>query len=155
MVIFGAPIVGRYGYFRIIRCSFVFKICSGLIMFFIGRSNPWLLMLFILLDTWVSPSIHVTGTGHIIKFYSVLQMNCLIQRQIYTHVLIINWPPFVCHPRYRSLSHTRTHAHTCARGHARTHARHARTHARTHTHTQTHTHTHTHTHAISKSSVPM
>lgn len=51
MVIFGAPIVGRFGYFRIIRCSFVFKICSGLLMFLIGPSNPWLLMLFILLDT--------------------------------------------------------------------------------------------------------
>nr|KAG5709740.1 hypothetical protein BaRGS_027765 [Batillaria attramentaria] len=51
MVIFGAPIVGRFGYFRIIRCSFVYKICSGLVMYFIGPSNPWLLMLFIMLDT--------------------------------------------------------------------------------------------------------
>ncbi|KAL8616941.1 hypothetical protein ACOMHN_041859 [Nucella lapillus] len=51
MVIFGAPMVAQFGYFRMIRASFVYKMLSGLVMFFLGRSNPWLLMLFILLDT--------------------------------------------------------------------------------------------------------
>ncbi|XP_076458236.1 transmembrane protein 180-like [Babylonia areolata] len=51
MVIFGAPIVGRFGYFRTIRVSFVYKMGSGVLMYLLGRSNPWLLMLFILLDT--------------------------------------------------------------------------------------------------------
>lgn len=51
MVIFGTPIVGRFGYFRIIRGSFVYKICSGFVMYTIGPSNPWILMLFIMLDT--------------------------------------------------------------------------------------------------------
>nr|KAG5709737.1 hypothetical protein BaRGS_027762 [Batillaria attramentaria] len=52
LVIFGTPFVGRVGYFRAIRYNFVWKVFGGLAMYFIlGPSNPWLLMLFILLDT--------------------------------------------------------------------------------------------------------
>ncbi|KAK7112207.1 hypothetical protein V1264_011692 [Littorina saxatilis] len=52
LVIFGTPLVGRLGYFRVIRYSFVWKIAGGMIMYFlVGPSNPWLVMLFILLDS--------------------------------------------------------------------------------------------------------
>nr|KAG5709739.1 hypothetical protein BaRGS_027764 [Batillaria attramentaria] len=51
LVIFGAPFVGQLGYFRVIRYNFVWKVFGGLLMYCYGPSNPWLLMLFILLDT--------------------------------------------------------------------------------------------------------
>ena len=51
LVIFGTPLVGRLGYFRIIRYNFVWKLISGLTMYFlIGPSNAWLIMLFLILD---------------------------------------------------------------------------------------------------------
>ena len=53
LVIVGTPVVGYYGYFRIIRYSLVWKIMASLTMYFlIGPSNPWILMLYILLDRW-------------------------------------------------------------------------------------------------------
>lgn len=51
LVIFGTPLIGRIGYFRAIRYNFVWKVFGGLTMYFLGPSNPWLVMLFILLDT--------------------------------------------------------------------------------------------------------
>ena len=54
LVILGTPLVGRLGYFRIIRYNFLWKFAGGITMYFlIGPSNPWFIMLFILLDRCV------------------------------------------------------------------------------------------------------
>ncbi|XP_048256752.1 transmembrane protein 180-like isoform X2 [Haliotis rufescens] len=51
LVIIGAPLVDRLGYFSVIRGNFVWKIVSGLTMAFIGQAHPWLLILFLLADS--------------------------------------------------------------------------------------------------------
>ncbi|XP_046573443.1 uncharacterized protein LOC124281438 [Haliotis rubra] len=50
IVIFGAPLVDKLGYFSVIRGNFVWKILSGLTMLFLGQGHPWLLILFLLAD---------------------------------------------------------------------------------------------------------
>ncbi|KAK7112206.1 hypothetical protein V1264_011691 [Littorina saxatilis] len=52
LVILGTPLVSRLGYFHVIRYNFTWKVVGGIVMYlFIGSSNPWLIMLFILVDT--------------------------------------------------------------------------------------------------------
>ncbi|XP_067671932.1 transmembrane protein 180-like [Haliotis asinina] len=51
LVIFGAPLVDKLGYFSVIRGNFVWKILSGLTMVFLGQGHPWLLIMFLLADS--------------------------------------------------------------------------------------------------------
>ncbi|KAK6170844.1 hypothetical protein SNE40_019142 [Patella caerulea] len=51
IVIFGVPLVQNIGYSKTIRWSFIWKICSGLILFVLGRQYVVIMMMFVLLDS--------------------------------------------------------------------------------------------------------
>ncbi|CAC5379016.1 unnamed protein product [Mytilus coruscus] len=54
LVIFGAPLIRRYSYFSVIRCSYMYTVVAGIVMYVWGWNKPWLLMLFVLLDSCVT-----------------------------------------------------------------------------------------------------
>lgn len=58
VVIFGAHIVGHFGYYKVIRYSQVFMISYALIYFMIGPINHWCLMLFLLVDRCLTDSVY-------------------------------------------------------------------------------------------------
>ncbi|XP_045191826.2 transmembrane protein 180-like isoform X2 [Mercenaria mercenaria] len=58
IVIFGAGVVGRFGYYKVIRYSQLFMIAYGLIYYMTGPINHWCLMFFMLLDSGTSNSVH-------------------------------------------------------------------------------------------------
>ncbi|KAL5018796.1 hypothetical protein ScPMuIL_004518 [Solemya velum] len=51
LVITAAPLVARCGYFNVIRTNFLWKIAGGLTLFMLGLRSPWLLMLFMWIDS--------------------------------------------------------------------------------------------------------
>ncbi|XP_060587741.1 uncharacterized protein LOC132743230 [Ruditapes philippinarum] len=58
IVIFGTGIVGKFGYYKVIRYSQIFMIGYGLIYYMIGPINHWCIMFFMLLDSGTSSSVH-------------------------------------------------------------------------------------------------
>ncbi|VDI44227.1 Hypothetical predicted protein [Mytilus galloprovincialis] len=54
IVIMGAPLLRKYSYFKVIKCSYVYTVLAGLVMFCIGYDHPWCLMLFLLMDSCAS-----------------------------------------------------------------------------------------------------
>ncbi|XP_060587747.1 transmembrane protein 180-like [Ruditapes philippinarum] len=57
VVIFGTGIVGRFGYFKVIRYSQVFMMVYGLFYFMTGMGNHWWLMLFMLTESILADGI--------------------------------------------------------------------------------------------------
>ncbi|KAK3091400.1 hypothetical protein FSP39_019632 [Pinctada imbricata] len=51
MLIVFMPWIAHFSYFRVIRASFIWKIGAGITMFSLGQWNPWILMVFLLLDS--------------------------------------------------------------------------------------------------------
>jgi len=54
LVITGASVVSRVGYYRVIRASFILKIFTGLSLFVIGRDYPWIIAVFFLVEWYVA-----------------------------------------------------------------------------------------------------
>ena len=50
LVIFGTPFVGYFGYFKVYRYAFMWKLIAGALFYFAGPSSAWLLIAFFLCD---------------------------------------------------------------------------------------------------------
>ncbi|XP_045191817.2 transmembrane protein 180-like [Mercenaria mercenaria] len=57
VVIFGTGIVGRFGYYKVIRYSQIFMIAYGLIYYMTGPINHWCVMFFMLIDSCLADSV--------------------------------------------------------------------------------------------------
>ena len=53
VLILGMPTIGRIGYYKFHIWSFCTKIMSGVLMYVVGRHNPWLLMIFLSVERYI------------------------------------------------------------------------------------------------------
>ena len=49
-MIFGTSVVSRYGYFKVVKYSYIWKIIAGGLFLLVGPMNVWMLMLYLTCD---------------------------------------------------------------------------------------------------------